>query len=81
MARLEVLEFPDPRLRTVAKPVSEFNESLAALVRDMLETMYLENGIGLAATQVDVHLRVLVMDTSETRERPRVYVNPELLLT
>ena len=80
MARLEVLEFPDPRLRTVAKPVSEFNEPLAALVRDMLETMYSENGIGLAATQVDVHQRVLVMDTSETRDQPRVYVNPELSL-
>ena len=78
MARLQVLEFPDPRLRTVAKPVAAFDEALQTLVRDMLETMYDENGIGLAATQVDVHLRLLVMDTSEERNRPRVYVNPEL---
>lgn len=79
MAQLEVLEFPDPRLRTVAEPVTAFDASLTDLVRDMLETMYAENGIGLAATQVDVHLRVLVMDTSEERNQPLVFVNPELL--
>jgi len=81
MARLQVLEFPDPRLRTVAKPVAAFDEALQGLVRDMLETMYEENGIGLAATQVDVHQRLLVMDTSEERNRPRVYVNPRLVST
>jgi peptide deformylase len=79
MARLQVLEFPDPRLRTVAKPVTAFDEGLQTLVRDMLETMYGENGIGLAATQVDVHQQLLVMDTSEERDQPRVFVNPEIL--
>jgi peptide deformylase len=79
MAKLVVLEFPDPRLRTVAKPVSAFDQALRELVQDMGETMYAENGIGLAATQVDVHQRVLVMDTSETRDQLRVYINPELL--
>lgn len=79
MARRQVLEFPDPRLRNVARPVAAFDEALARLVEDMLETMYAENGIGLAATQVDVHLRLLVMDTSDDRAHPRVYVNPEIL--
>lgn len=79
MARLVVLEFPDQRLRTVAKPVETFDRALTGLVDDMLETMYAAQGIGLAATQVDRHLRVLVMDTSERRDQPRVYVNPEIL--
>lgn len=79
MALMEILEFPDPRLRTVAKPVEVFDEALAKLVDDMLETMYAEQGIGLAATQVDVHRKVLVMDTSETRDQPRVFINARLL--
>lgn len=78
MSRLDILEFPDPRLRTVAKPVETFDAALATLVGDMLETMYAENGIGLAATQVNQHLQVLVMDTSESRDQPRVYINPEI---
>lgn len=75
---LEILEFPDPRLRTVAQPVDEFDDALETLVRDMLETMYASNGIGLAATQVDRHVRLLVMDVSETRDEPKVYINPEI---
>lgn len=81
MARLEILEFPDPRLRTVAKAVDAFDEELASLAEDMLETMYQAQGIGLAATQVDVHRRLLVMDTSEERNSPRVFVNPEIVST
>lgn len=78
MAVLQILEFPDPRLRTVAKAVTEVDESLRELVDNMLETMYDASGIGLAATQVNVHLRVLVTDTSEDRDQPRVYINPEI---
>ena len=80
MAKLEILEFPDPRLRTVAKPVEVFDGKLARLVDDMLETMYDAQGIGLAATQVNVHRRLLVLDVSETRDAPRVYINPEIVL-
>ncbi len=79
MARLEILEFPDPRLRTVAKPVERFDESLRQLAADMLETMYAAQGIGLAATQVNVHQRLLVLDVSETRDAARIYVNPEIV--
>ena len=79
MARLEILEFPDSRLRTVAKPVARFDQTLMQLVADMTETMYAENGIGLAATQVNVHRQVLVLDVSESRDCLRVYVNPEIL--
>jgi len=79
MSRLEILEFPDQRLRTVAKPVETFDESIGTLVDDMLETMYEANGIGLAATQVNVHLRLLVLDISEDRDAPREYINPEIL--
>ena len=78
MAIREILEFPDPRLRTVAKPVERFDDDLAELVEDLFETMYAEKGIGLAATQVDVHQRVLVMDTSDGKEQPRAFVNPEI---
>ena len=78
MAVLEILEFPDPRLRTVAKPLPQVDDSVRRLCDDMLETMYEAAGIGLAATQVNVHRRVLVMDTSEERNRPRVYINPEI---
>ncbi len=79
MAKLEILEFPDPRLRTVAKPVENFNGALADFVEDLYETMYEEQGIGLAASQVDVHEQVLVMDTSEERNAPRAFINPEII--
>ena len=79
MATLEILEFPDPRLRTLAKAVTEFGPALQQLVRDMTETMYAENGIGLAATQVNVHQQLLVLDVSDSRDQPRVYINPAIL--
>ncbi|MCW8925252.1 MAG: peptide deformylase [Xanthomonadales bacterium] len=79
MAKLKILEFPDPRLKTVAEPVESFDEDLKTLVGDMLETMYSARGIGLAATQVNVHKRLLVLDVSETQDQPRVYVNPEIM--
>ena len=79
MARLEILEFPDPRLRTVAKPVEVFDEALGSLIDDMIETMYAANGIGLAATQVNQHNRLLILDVSEEQDQPRVYINPEIL--
>jgi peptide deformylase len=74
MAVLEILEFPDPRLRTRAKPV-------AAVIDDMFETMYAAPGIGLAATQVNVHERLLVIDISEDRSQPQVFINPEVTVT
>ena len=79
MSKLDILEFPDPRLRTVAKPVDQVDEEIRRLVDDMIETMYLEHGIGLAATQVDVHRRVLVLDISEEQNSPEAYINPEIL--
>ena len=79
MAKLEILEFPDGRLRTVAKPVESVDDALRQFIDDMLETMYDAQGIGLAATQVDCHRRLLVLDVSETRDAPRVYINPEIL--
>ncbi|HKX56052.1 MAG TPA: peptide deformylase [Xanthomonadales bacterium] len=79
MATLEILEFPDPRLRMVAKAVTEFGPALQQLVRDMTETMYAENGIGLAATQVNVHQQLLVLDVSDSRDQLRVYINPAIL--
>ena len=79
MAKLSILEFPDPRLRTVAKPVGQVDDALRALIDDMFETMYEAPGIGLAATQVDVHLRLLVLDVSEDKSRPMVFINPEIL--
>jgi peptide deformylase len=79
MALLNILHFPDPRLRTVAKPVEEFDEELRQLVSDMFETMYEAPGIGLAATQVNRHIRLLVMDVSEARNQPRCLVNPQIL--
>ncbi|CAM4269699.1 peptide deformylase [Pseudoalteromonas byunsanensis] len=78
MAKLEVLRFPDERLRTVAKPVAEVNDEVRQIVKDMLETMYDENGIGLAATQVNIHQRIVVIDVSEERNEPRVLINPEI---
>ena len=78
MAVLPILTYPDPRLHTVAKPVKEVDARIRALIQDMLATMYDANGIGLAATQVDVHERVVVIDTSEERNQPLVLVNPEI---
>ena len=77
MARLKVLTFPDPRLRKVAAPVIKFDKSLEKITSDMLETMYFEDGIGLAATQVDIHMRIIVMDISEARNEPKIFINPE----
>jgi peptide deformylase len=77
MAILNILEFPDPRLRTIAKPVDVVDDAIRRLVDDMFETMYDAPGIGLAATQVNVHKRVVVMDLSEDRSEPRVFINPE----
>ena len=79
MARLTILEYPDPRLRTKAQPVQVFDAALHQLAQDMLETMYAAPGVGLAATQVDVHQRMLVADVSETHDQPKVFVNPEIL--
>jgi peptide deformylase len=79
MALLNILHFPDPRLRTVAKEVTEFDDELRQFVSDMFETMYEAPGIGLAATQVDRHIRLLVMDVSEARNQPRCLINPEIL--
>ena len=79
MANLDILEFPDPRLRTVATPVEVFDAALGRLVDDMFETMYSAPGIGLAATQVNVHQQLLVLDVSETRDQPHVYINPRIL--
>lgn len=78
MAVLDILEFPDPRLRTVAKPVVQVDDDLRAFIDSMIETMYAASGIGLAATQVNVHKRLLVMDTSEDHDSPRVYINPKI---
>ena len=78
MAQLNILRFPDPRLHTVAKPVAEVDARIRQLVDDMLETMYAADGVGLAATQVDVHERVVVIDTSQDRDTPRVLINPEI---
>ncbi len=79
MARLDILHYPDARLHTVAKPVQAVDARIRKLVDDMAETMYAANGIGLAATQVDVHERVIVIDISETRQELRVFINPELV--
>ncbi|MBX9716795.1 MAG: peptide deformylase [Burkholderiaceae bacterium] len=79
MPKLTILRYPDPRLHTVAKPVAQVDDRIRRLIDDMLETMYDADGVGLAASQVDVHERVLVMDTSETRDKPLVLINPELL--
>ena len=79
MALLKILEYPDPRLRRVAAPVTAVTAEIRALVRDMAETMYAAPGIGLAATQVDVHKRVIVMDLSEARDELRVFIDPELV--
>lgn len=77
MAILNILEFPDPRLRTIAKPVEVVDDAVRQLIDDMFETMYEAPGIGLAATQVNVHKRIVVMDLSEDKSEPRVFINPE----
>jgi peptide deformylase len=79
MAKLSILEFPDPRLRTRAEPVKTFDAALQRLIADMFETMYAAPGIGLAATQVNVHRALLIMDTSQEKNQPQVYINPEIL--
>ena len=81
MALLDILEFPDPRLRTKARPVvpEQIDDAFRALVDDMLETMYAAPGIGLAATQVDVHQRFMVIDVSEEKNQPLLFINPEIL--
>lgn len=81
MALLPILCYPDTRLHTVAKPVNDVNDRIRALSADMLETMYDAKGIGLAATQIDVHERVIVIDVSEDRDQPMVLINPELVWT
>ena len=77
MSDLKILIFPDPKLRKVAKKIDKFDKSLEVLSKNMLKTMYEAEGIGLAATQVDIHIRLVVMDLSEERNEPRVFVNPE----
>ena len=79
MTVLTVLTFPDERLRTVAKPVSDINDNIRVLVADMFETMKAERGVGLAATQVNVHLQVIVMDVSDDQDTPRVFINPKVI--
>jgi peptide deformylase len=79
MAKLQILRYPDPRLHIVAKPVAQVDARIRQLVDDMLESMYAAEGVGLAATQVDVHERVIVIDTSEARDDARVLINPELV--
>tara|TARA_R110002072_G_scaffold269868_3_gene429544 strand:+ start:89833 stop:90345 length:513 start_codon:yes stop_codon:yes gene_type:complete len=78
MAKLEILEFPDPRLRTIAKPVTTFDAKLHRLIDDMFETMYEAPGIGLAATQINVHEQLIVIDVSEDKSEPLVFINPAL---
>jgi len=79
MAVLKVLHYPDSRLRTVAKPVEVVDDAIRTLAQDMIETMYAEDGIGLAATQVDRHIQLIVMDLSEDRSAPKVFINPKIL--
>jgi peptide deformylase len=78
MALLNIIHYPDPRLYTVAKPVAEVNDTIRTLIRDMAETMYAAPGIGLAATQVDVHQQIIVMDISETKNMLQVFINPRI---
>ena len=78
MAILDILEFPDPQLRTIARSVKAVDERIQQLVRDMTETMYDAEGIGLAATQVNVHRQVIVIDVSEARDTPLVFINPSI---
>lgn len=79
MTILTVLRFPDPRLRKKAQTVTEFTAATTTIIDDMIETMYAENGVGLAATQVNIHQRIVVMDTSEENDQPTVLINPEII--
>ena len=79
MAKLTILEYPDPRLRTVARPVTAFDARLRQLIADMAETMYAAPGVGLAATQVDEHIQLIVIDASETKDQLRVFINPRIV--
>lgn len=79
MAKLTILEFPDPRLRTRAKTVKAVDDALRQLIDDMFETMYAAPGVGLAASQIDVHQRFMVLDVSEEKNQPQVFINPEIL--
>ena len=79
MALLPIIEFPDPRLRTIAKPIAQVDGAIRQLIDDMFETMYEAPGIGLAATQINVHQQLLVLDVSEDKSRPMVFINPEIL--
>ena len=79
MTKLAILEYPDPRLRKTAQRVESVDDAVRQLISDLLETMYAAKGVGLAATQVDVHRRVIVLDVSEDRNQPMVFINPELL--
>ena len=79
MTKLAILRYPDPRLYTRAAPVQRFDQGLRKLVQDMAETMYAAPGIGLAATQVDVHQRILIIDLSEAHDQLQVYINPEII--
>ena len=79
MALLPILHYPDPRLHTVAMPVRQVDEKIRILIKDMAETMYVAPGIGLAATQVNVHQRIIVIDLSETQDKLQVFINPELV--
>ena len=81
MALLQILRYPDPRLHTVAKPVASVDARIQTLITDMLQTMYEAKGIGLAATQIDVHERLIVMDVSEERDQPLILINPQLVWT
>lgn len=78
MSLLEILEYPDPRLRTIAKPVKDITAEINTLIDDMFETMYEAPGIGLAASQVDQHIQLIVMDISEEKDSPLVFINPEV---
>jgi peptide deformylase len=79
LAKLSILEYPDPRLRTAAQSVTTFDSALRQLVADMAETMYAAPGIGLAATQVDRHIQLIVVDVSETKDQLRVFINPKVV--
>ncbi len=79
MAKLTILEYPDPRLRTRAAPITRFDAALEQQIADLLETMYAAPGIGLAATQVDWHFQLLVIDVSEGKDEPQVFINPQIL--
>ncbi len=81
MAKLQILHYPDPRLRTIAKPVSVFGDEIERIVADMFETMYAAPGIGLAATQVNIAKRILVTDTSRDGSDPRCFINPQIIET